>query len=189
VTDDERPRQVLALIATRGKQIRPLAETRCPKDGRLLGAAYHFSDGLWIWSAGHREPPRVARQEAAAFYLDAMDECSSVEEERALIDIASEILSSDVRSVARPDVMHVEVDQNGADRYAIKRPTSMVGGKDFLVTEVSCGCRRAFYLDLHTLIRQAAMALRGDQHGSKHVPALPFDLPERVVERLLESQP
>ena len=32
----------------------------------------------------------------------------------------------------------------------------MVAGPQFLVTEVSCGCRQQYYLDLHSLIAQAA---------------------------------
>lgn len=189
MSDDGRARQVLELIKRYAKRLHCMAESRCPHDGRVLGAAYWLSDGLWVWSAGYREPPQAARFEAATFYLDALDECQTADEERACYEAASEALSADIRPVARPAVLHVETDQANADWYRITRPTmSVVGGYRFLVTEVSCGCRRHFYLDLHSLILAAANATgaraRGAQRVRRHVPAL---APGLTAQRLLQS--
>src|SRR5260370_41964904 len=109
---DDRAGQVLEIIKRHGRQLASVAETRCPYDGRLLGAAYQFPDGLWIWSVGHREPPAVARRQVAAFYLDALDECQTAEEERACYAAASEALSADTRQLklATPAVMKVQTD-------------------------------------------------------------------------------
>ena len=66
---------------------------------------------------------------------------------------------------------------------------SVVSGPGFLVTEVSCGCRRHFYLDLHSLILQATAAPPGSPAARAHVPPLPPDLPARERQRLLKSSP
>lgn len=59
-------------------------------DGRRLGAVFRLPDGLWAWSAGYRESPEAARRHAAAFYLDALDECDSDRERQACCDAASQ---------------------------------------------------------------------------------------------------
>ena len=64
----------------------------CPRDGRRLGAVFRLPDGLWAWSAGNREPPMVARRKAAAFYVDALDECGSDSKRQACYDAASQAL-------------------------------------------------------------------------------------------------
>lgn len=185
---DDRARQVLELI-TRHRNAPSVAESRCPHDGRLLGAAYQFPDGLWIWSAGCREPPQAARLQAAAFYLDALDECQTASEERACYDAASDALSADIRPVARPSVMHVETDPSALGRYQTGWGMSVVAGPSFLVTEVSCGCRRQFYLDLHSLVLRATTTPPRGRKASNHVPPLPPDVPARERQRLLESVP
>lgn len=192
MSDDGRADEVLELIKRHARRLQPLADTRCPHDGRLLGAAYWLTDGLWVWSAGHRQPPQVARLEAAAFCVDALDECRNADERRGCYEAASEALSADIRPVARPAVLHVEIDLTSPDDYCIKKPTmSVASGYRFLVTEVSCGCRRHFYLDLHSLILAAAGVAGARRKGAalmkKHVPPLPADLPEREAQRLLES--
>ena len=192
MSDDGRPGQVLELIKRHAGSLDTMAETRCPHDGRLLGAAYWLADGLWVWSAGHREPPQVARREAATSCLDALDECQTADEQRACYEAAGEALSADIRPVARPAVLHVAIDPANTDWYEITDPTmSMVCGHRFLVTEVSCGCRRHFYLDLHSLILAAVNAMasraRRAHRVRKHVPPLPPDLPEREAQMLLES--
>lgn len=191
MSDDGRSGQVLALIKRHAGSLDAMAETRCPHDGRLLGAAYWLADGLWVWSADHREPPQIARREAAACCLDALDECQTAEDQRACYEAASDALSADIRPVARPAVLHVEIDPANTDWYEVTDlAMSVVGGPRFLVTEVSCGCRRHFYLDLHSLILAAnATASRPHraQRVRKHVPPLPPDLPEREAQRLLWS--
>jgi hypothetical protein len=64
---------------------------------------------------------------------------------------------------------------------------SVVSGSGFLVTEVSCGCRRHFYLDLHSLILRATAAPPGGPAAWAHVPPLPLDLPVRERQRQVES--
>jgi hypothetical protein len=66
---------------------------------------------------------------------------------------------------------------------------SVVGGPGFLVTEVSCGCRQRYYLDLDSLISQAVAAGHGlgSRRGRVHVPPQPPDLPERERQRMLGS--
>jgi len=110
MNDDERAGHVLDAVRQNGRQLPYAAETRCPHDGRRLGVAFWFPDGLWLWAAGYREPPQAARVQAAAFYLDALDECQTAGEEKACYDAASEALSADIRPVARPSVMHVDID-------------------------------------------------------------------------------
>ena len=192
MSDDERADEVLELSKRHARRLQSLADTRCPHDGRLLGAAYWLTGGLWVWSAGHRQPPEVARLEAATFCIDALDECRNADEWRACYEAASEALSADIRPVARPAVLHVESDPTSPDDYRINTPTmSVVSGYRFLVTEVSCGCRRHFYLDLDSLILAAAGVAGARRKGAplmrKHVPPLPSDLPEREAQRLLES--
>ncbi|MGI8452042.1 MAG: hypothetical protein ACR2MP_33640 [Streptosporangiaceae bacterium] len=143
--------------------------------------------GLWLWAVGCREPPRAARVQAAAFFLDALDECQTAGEEKAGYAAASEALSADIRPVARPSVMHVDIDPASPSRCQAGWGMSVVGGCRFLVTEVSCGCRRHFYLDLHSLIVQAAAAPPGGPAGRAHVPPLPPDLPARERQRLVKS--
>jgi len=154
-----------------------------------LTQPFWFPDGLWLWAAGYREPPQAARVQAAAFYLDALDECQTAGEEKACYDAASEALSADIRPVARPSVMHVDIDPASPGRYQAGWGMSMVSGPGFLVTEVSCGCRRHFYLDLHSLILQATAAPPGGPAARAHVPPLPPDLPACERQRLLKSSP
>jgi hypothetical protein len=190
MNDDGRTSEVLRHIKLHARRLRPVAETRCPHDGRLLGAAYQLPDGLWIWSAGHREPPKVARRQAASFYLDALDECQTDEERAACFDAASEALSADIRPVATAAVMHVDIDPSNPARYR-PDPFAMatIGGQGLFVTEVSCGCRRHFYLDLHGVILRAADTMAGaaSRTRPRHVPPLPPDLPERVAQRLYDQ--
>jgi hypothetical protein len=54
---------------------------------------------------------------------------------------------------------------------------SVVSGSGFLVTEGPCGCRRHFYLDLHSLIMQATAAPPGGPAARAHVPPLPPAFP------------
>jgi hypothetical protein len=191
MSDDDRTEQVLEVVRRHSRTLPSLAETRCPYDGRLLGAAYWLSDGLWVWSTGHRQPPQAARRDAARFYLDALDECQTADERRACYDAASQALSSHLRPVARPAVLHLEIDLSSPSSYCITDPTmTMIGGGGSLVTEVSCGCRRHFYLDLHSIILLAAenAARAGDTQGAtRHVPPLPPDVPAREAQRLLRS--
>ena len=77
MSDADRAEQVLQAVRLHGRQLPCPSETRCPRDGRRLGAVFRLPDGLWAWSAGNREPPEAARRKAAAFYLDALDECNS----------------------------------------------------------------------------------------------------------------
>jgi hypothetical protein len=65
-------------------------------------------------------------------------------------------------------------------RYQVGFGISVVAGPGFLVTEVSCGCRKRYYLDLHSLMTQAVAAVRdkGRRAGRVHAPPLPADLPE-----------
>ena len=74
-------------------------------------------------------------------------------------------------------------------RYQTGFGISVVAGPGFLITEVSCGCRKRYYLDLHSLITQAAAAAHGTGggRGRVHVPPLAPDLPERERQRVLES--
>jgi hypothetical protein len=191
MSGDDRREQVLELIRRHARSLHGLAESRCPHDGRLLGAAYWLTDGLWVWSAGHRKPPQVAHREAATFYVDALDECQTPDGERACYDAASEALSADIRPTAIPAVLHLEIDLSDPEGYCITEPTMiMIGGGGSLVTEVSCGCRRHFYLDLQSLILLAAEngARQRDAAGArKHVPSLPPDAPARETQRLVES--
>ena len=112
------------------------------------------------WSAGHREPSEAARRKAAAFCLDALDECNSDRERQACFAAASQALEADVRPVARPAVTPVRVLSADPLRYQTGFGITVVAGPEFLVTEVSCGCQQRFYLDLHSLITQAAAPRR-----------------------------
>jgi hypothetical protein len=189
MNDGDRAGQVLQAVRLHGRRLPCPSETRCPRDGRRLGAVFRLPDGLWAWSAGCREPPMVARRKAAAFYLDALDECDSDSERQACYAAASQVLEADVRPVARPAVTQVSVLSADPLRYQTGFGISVVGGPGFLVTEVSCGCRQRYYLDLHSLITEAVAAARGpgDRRGRAHVPPLPPDLPERERRRVLES--
>lgn len=161
MNDDDRAGQVLRAVRLYGKRLPCPSETRCQRDGRRLGAVFRLPDGLWAWSAGHREPPVVARRNAAAFYLDALDECYSDSERQACYDAASQALEADVRPVARPAVTQVSVLSADPARYQTGFGITVIGGPGFLVTEVSCGCRQWYYLDLHSLITQAVAGARG----------------------------
>ena len=167
------------------------SETRCPRDGRCLGAVFRLPDGLWAWSAGYREPPEVARQQAAALYLDALDECDSDSERQACYDAASRALEANIRPVARRAVTQVSILSADPVRYQTGFGISVVAGPGFLVTEVSCGCRKRYYLDLHSLITQAVAGAHGTggRRGRVHVPPLPPDLPERERQRVLATMP
>jgi hypothetical protein len=189
MNDDDCAEQVLRAVRLYGKRLPCPSETRCPRDGRRLGAVFRLPDGLWAWSAGYREPPMVARRNAAAFYLDALDECYSDSERQACYDAAGQALEADVRPVARPAVTQVSVLSADPVRYQTGFGITVVGGPGFLVTEVSCGCRQRYYLDLHSLITQAIAGARGtrDRRGRVHVPPLPPDLPERERQRVLKS--
>jgi len=186
---DDRENAVLALIAQRYRQLTRLAESRCPEDGRLVGAVYQLTDGMWIWAAGHRQPPQTARREAAVLCLDAIEDCATVDERQACHDGAIEALSSDVRPRAHPKVARVEPADRAGGLWKFARPfaMSMVVGDGFAVTEVSCGCRRQYYLDIHSLIKHSLQPSSANQRSVIHVPPFPPDLPEKEVERLLKS--
>jgi hypothetical protein len=189
MNEGDRAGQVLETISLYGKRLPCPSETRCPRDGRRLGAVFQLPDGLWAWSAGYREPPEVARLQAAALYLDALDECDSDRERQACYDGASGALEADIRPVARPAVAQVSILSADPVRYQTGFGISVVAGRGFLVTEVSCGCRKRYYLDLHSLITRAVAATHGagGRRGRVHVPPLPPDLPERERQRVLES--
>jgi hypothetical protein len=189
MNDDDRTGQVLEAIRLHGRRLPCPSETRCPQDGRRLGAVFRLPDGLWAWSAGNREPPMAARRKAAAFYLDVLDECGSDSERQACYAAASKALEADVRPVARPAATRVSVLSANPVRYQTGFGITVVGGPGFLVTEVSCGCRRRYYLDLHSLITEAVAAVHveDDRRGRVHVPPLPPDLPENERQRVLQS--
>ncbi|MGN9889823.1 hypothetical protein [Micromonospora sp. L31] len=183
---DDREAEVLVSIAQHGRRLTRLAESRCVKDGRLLGATYRLPDGIWVWSAGHRQPPRAVRHEAAAFNLDAIDDCSTDEEVQACYDDAIEALASATRQNASPSAIKIEMEGAGRWSYGMTRPfaISLVSGPGFTVSEVSCGCRRQYYLDIHALI-MASVGLTTVEAPPVHVAPLPPDLPERQGQRLL----
>jgi hypothetical protein len=185
MNDDDCAGQVLQAVRLYGKRLPCPSETRCPRDGRRLGAVFRVPDGLWAWSAGHREPSMVARRQAAAFYLDTLDECVSDTERQACYAAASRALEADVR----PAVTQVSVVSADPVRYQTGFGITVIGGSGFPVTEVSCGCRQRYYLDLHSLIAQAVAATcgTGQRRTRVHVPPLAPDLPEREVRRMLES--
>ena len=81
-----------------------------------MGATYQLPDGIWMWSAGHRQPPQAIRHEAAAANLDALDDCSTDEEIQACYGGAIEALASTMRHTANPLV--VKIDVKGADRWS-----------------------------------------------------------------------
>lgn len=187
--NDDREAEVLMSIAQYGRRLARLADSRCVKDGRLLGATYRLSDGIWVWSAGHRQPPRAIRHDAAAFHLDAIDDCSTAEEVRACYDGAIEALSSATRLKPSPSVMKIEMKEAGRWSYAMARPFAMpmVTGPNFTVSEVSCGCRRQYYLDIHALVMESIGRTKTGAQPA-HVAPLPPDLPEREAQRLLGSR-
>jgi hypothetical protein len=189
MNDDDRTGQVLEAVRLYRRRLPCLSETRCPRDGRRLGAVFRLPDGLWAWSAGYREPPEAARRKAAAFYLDALDECGSGIEQQTCYDAASQALEADIRPVACPAVTQISILSADPVRYQTGFGISVAAGPEFLVTEVSCGCRQRYYLDLHSLITQAVAAAHGTggRRGRVHVPPLSPDLPERERQRLLES--
>ena len=125
----------------------------------------------------------VARRKAAAFYLDALDECDSDSERQACYAAASRALEADVR----PVVTQVNVLSSDPARYQTGFGISVIGGPGFLVTEASCGCRQRYYLDLHSLITKAVAASPGarGRRDRVHVSPLPSDLPERERQRVL----
>lgn len=41
-------------ITQNHQRLRPLAESRCPADNRLLTAVYRLRDGFWLWRVGER---------------------------------------------------------------------------------------------------------------------------------------
>lgn len=89
---------------------------------------------------------------AAGFYLDALDECESDRERQACYDAASQALEAEIRPVARPAVTKVSILSADPVRYQAGFGISVVAGPGFLVTAVSCGFRKRYYLDLHSLI-------------------------------------
>jgi hypothetical protein len=120
--------------------------------------------------------------------LDALDECSRDSERQAWYAAASQAFEAGIRPVARSAVTPVRVLSADPLRYQTGFSISVVAGPEFLVTEVSCGCRQQYYLDLHSLIAQAATPRGpGGLRGRVHVPPLPTDMPERERQRVLES--
>jgi hypothetical protein len=115
------------------------------RDGRRLGVVFRLPNGLWAWSAGYREPPEVARQQAAALYLDALDECNSDRERQACYDAASQALKANIRPAARPAITQVRIVSADPVRYQTGFGISVMAGPGFLVTVVSCGCRKRYY--------------------------------------------
>ena len=87
----------------------------------------------------------VARRNAAAFYLDALDKCDSDSERQACYAAASQALEAEVRPDACPVVTRVSVLPADPVRYQTGFGISAVGGPGFLVTEVSCGCRQRLW--------------------------------------------
>lgn len=71
---EERELQVLDLFRKHRRGVEYIAQSRCPHDGRLLGAVQHLPDGLWVWQAGSRLSPSGSRIEVESWFLDALDE-------------------------------------------------------------------------------------------------------------------
>lgn len=183
---DDREAEVLMSIAQHGRRLTRLAESRCDKDGRLLGATYQLPDGIWMWSAGHRQPPQAIRHEAAAANLDALEDCSTDEEVRACYGGAIEALASATRQAVSPSVMKIDLDGAGRWSFGGTRsfPMSMISGPGFAVSEVSCGCRRQYYLDIRALV-MASLGHTTVDATPVHVAPLPPELARRQSQLLL----
>lgn len=61
-----RHEEVQRLLSADRRSFRALAEARCAKDSRLLGAAYRMRDGIWLWYRGQRLTPEEAQRESHA---------------------------------------------------------------------------------------------------------------------------
>lgn len=64
--DEQRHQQIRDQLRRNRKQMRALAEARCPNDSRLLGAVYRLPDGYWLWHVGERMTPEQEHHERLA---------------------------------------------------------------------------------------------------------------------------
>jgi hypothetical protein len=82
-------------------RLRPLAESRCWDDFRLVAATFRLRDGFWLWTRGERRAPSQVRDDAYeghyARYTDAVIEGVEPDEAEKLLwdDDGSEVVRSD----------------------------------------------------------------------------------------------
>jgi hypothetical protein len=111
----EREREVLGFFRQRSHAAGYLASSRCPRDGRLLGAISRLPDGVWIWIVGSRLAPEASRQELRSGFLDTSHETEWTSE---IYEQASQYADEEISELGRvgwePAVMKIVV--RGLDR-------------------------------------------------------------------------
>ncbi|WP_433436303.1 hypothetical protein [Nonomuraea sp. CA-141351] len=171
----ERAESVRRMIRSCHKKHIMLAESRCPRDGRLLAAALELPDGYWIWQAGNRLTKRQSRQEIEAPYLTAYDEPDWDEEFlNAVRQAGLEDLPENVRLETEDRAAKLVV--TGLDdpiqifQPPDWRPTSLLDR-----SWVTCGCHRNFRLNILGLqVVAVRRALGVGRRSLERIPVTPL---------------
>ena len=151
----KRELQVLGLFRDHHRKLRFLASSRCPADGRLLGAACRLPDGIWVWMAGGRMSPSASWEEFRSEYTDVLDESDWTDDTWKLAaEYADEELAAwGGRLEWDPAVMKVllpgSLDESILtwDRHS---PEPHPGVSTHRT--VTCGCRRHYMLPVLALV-------------------------------------
>jgi hypothetical protein len=178
---DEREMQVLRFFRRRPRGAEYLACSRCPRDGRLLGAVSRLGDGLWTWEAGARLSPAASRQEIESWYLDAFDETElSADIYEQASRYADEELPRWGRVGSDPTVMRIIVGGLNEPVLTANRHSPDPRPGLPLFRAVTCGCRRRYLLQMLALVYADVGADGGVLSLGTHVPLL---RPPRFGER------
>jgi hypothetical protein len=171
----ERERQVLDFFHQRRSAAGHVASSRCPRDGRLLGAISHLPDGVWIWIAGSRLAPEASRQELRSQYLDTFDETEWTSE---IFEQASQYADEEIREWGGrvgwdPTVMKIVV--RGLDDPIELANRQFPEGSPgvALVRSVTCGCRTLYMLPVYALVYAGIRACIGISKPGTHVRPMP----------------
>jgi len=175
----ERELRVLELFSTRRRRLRFLAASRCPHDERLLAGVCRLRDGLWAWHAGSRLTPMASRTEVESWHLDRFDsEELGPEIYRRAGELADDVLGEARRYESPATVVSIlGIDSDGTvrvgpwrgDRHALQFFASGLP----LLQYASCGCRRAYQVQMLALVYAGLMADTGAIPAGRHVNALP----------------
>jgi hypothetical protein len=171
----EREQQVLGYFRQRRHTTGYLASSRCPNDGRLLGAISRLPDGIWIWMAGSRLSPEVSRRELRSEYLDMFDETEWTSE---VYEQASQYADEELREWGGrlgwdPTVMKIVV-RGLDDPIELANRQFPEGSPGLaLVRSVTCGCRTRYMLPVYALVYAGIRACIGIAKPGTHVRPMP----------------
>jgi hypothetical protein len=172
----ERERQALNFFHRPHGATGYVASSRCPRDGRLLGAISRLPDGIWIWMAGSRLGPEASQRELRSQYLGTFDETQWTSE---IYEQASEYADEELRQwdghVGWDPTLRKILIRGLDDPIEVADQQSPQGRPGLaLVHAVTCGCRTHYLLAVYALVYAGLRVCIGMAHPGTYVRPMPW---------------